>query len=135
MMEDAAKLLIVGGLFNIAYGLLTGIPAAIIRQNSPSYSKYLRFVHIGALMWGPLLISLSLAIGLSTLSEQLEWGAAILMVAASILLGAKDTLNWLWGVNDEFVEKPRLPLLMGSLSALASLIGIAILLIGALQGL
>lgn len=134
-MESAAKILIIGGVLNIAYGLLTGIPAGIIRQNSPTYSKYLRFVHIGALMWGPILISLALAIELSTLNTNIEQVAAILMVTASVLLNAKDTLNWLMRVDDEFAEKPPLPLLFGVLSSLASLIGIAIIIVGVLQGL
>lgn len=38
-MEDAVKILILGDVLNIAYGLLTRIPAGIIRQNHPSYSN------------------------------------------------------------------------------------------------
>lgn len=134
-MDFASKLLILGGVLNIAYGLLVGIPAGMIRQKQASYSKYLRFVHIGALMWGPLLISLSLAVALSPLDAGLETLAAGLMVVASLLLDAKDTLNWLQGVKDEFAENARLPLLLGGISSLASLVGIAILLLGVLQGL
>ena len=133
-MELAAKILIMGGVLNIAYGLLTGIPAGIIRQNSPSYSKYLRFVHIGALMWGPILISLALAIELSPLGETVELVAAWLMVIASVLLGAKDTINWLIKVEDEFAEKPVLPLALGGLSSLASLAGTGIIVFGVFQG-
>lgn len=129
-MELAAKILILGGVLNIAYGLLTGIPAGIIRQNSPTYSKYLRFAHIGALMWGPILISLALAIELSTLDEGLELLAVWFMVGASVLLNAKDTLNWLQGIKDEFAEKPRLPLALGGLSAVGSLLGMTIIIIG-----
>lgn len=133
-MELAAKILIMGGVLNIAYGLLTGIPAGIIRQNSPSYSKYLRFVHIGALMWGPILISLALAIELSPLGETVELVAAWLMVIASVLLGAKDTINWLTKIEDEFAEKPVLPLALGGLSSLASLAGTGIIVFGVFQG-
>lgn len=134
-MDMATKILIIGGLVNLAYGLLTGIPAGIIRQNHPSYSKYLRFVHVGSLMWGPILLSLSMALPLSTLSSDLETLAAVLMVAASLLLDAKDTLNWLWGVTDEFAQKPKLPLALGTLSSLCSIVGVAILIIGCIKGL
>ncbi len=134
-METAAKILILGGVLNITYGLLTGIPATMIRQQNPTYSRYLRFVHIGALMWGPLLMSLALAIDLSNLSANSELIAAWLMVGASVLLNAKDTINWLQGIKDEFVEKPRVPLALGGLSALASLVGIVIILIGVMQGM
>lgn len=134
-MSFAEKILIVGGVLNIAYGLLIGIPVAIIRLNSPTYSKYLRVVHIGALMWGPILISLSLALVLSTLDESIELVAAWLIVIASILLNAKDTINWLMGTNDEFAEKPRLPILLGGLSSIASIISILIISVGVIQSL
>jgi hypothetical protein len=134
-METAAKILILAGVLNIAYGLLTGIPAGMIRQKSPAYPKYLRFVHIGALMWGPILISLALAIELSTLDEGFELLAVWFMVGSSVLLNAKDTINWLTGVKDEFAEKPRLPLALGGLSAVGSMLGISIIFIGILQGM
>jgi hypothetical protein len=134
-MAFAAKILVLGGVLNIAYGLMTGIPAGIIRQNNPSYSKYLRFAHIGALMWGPILISLALAVELSPLGARVELIAAGLMVFASVALGAKDTMNWLMRVEDEFVQMPRLPIALGGLSALAGMIGIAIFIVGVIQGL
>ncbi|MEM7033954.1 MAG: hypothetical protein AAF629_30720 [Chloroflexota bacterium] len=134
-METAAKILILGGVLNIAYALLTGIPAAFIRQNSPTYPKYLRFVHVGSLMWGPLLISLVLALELSPLEQQVELIAAWLMVISSLALNAKDTINWLQGVGDEFVEKPILPTMLGAISALTSIVGIGIILVGVIRGL
>ncbi len=134
-MELAAKILILAGVLNIAYGLLTGIPAGMIRQKNPSYPKYLRFVHIGALMWGPILLSLALAIELSTLDEGFELLAVWFMVGSSVLLNTKDTINWLTGVKDEFAEKPRLPLALGGLASVGSLLGIAIILIGVIQGM
>lgn len=96
-MDTASKLLILGGVLNITYGLLTGIPAGMIRQKQPDYSKYLRFVHIGALMWGPLLLSLTIALALSPLDAGIETLSAILMVAASVLLDAKDTIKLAYG--------------------------------------
>lgn len=134
-METAAKILILGGVLNLAWGLLSGIPATLIRQKNATYSKYLRFTHVGALMWGPLLISLALAIELSPLSGQVELIAAWLMVSSSLLLNVKDTINWLQGIQDEFAEKPVIPLLCGGLSALTSIIGIGIILVGVLRGL
>lgn len=134
-METAAKILIVGGVLNIAYGLLTGLPASYIRQKSPTYSKYLRFVHVGALLWGPTLISLAFALSLSTLDKDIELLAAWLMVIASITLDAKDTINWLQGIQDEFAERPVVPLALGGISSLASIAGIAIILVGVIDGL
>lgn len=134
-METAAKILIFAGVLNIAYGLLTGIPAGLVRQNNAIYSKYLRFVHIGALMWGPLLISMALAVELSPMDANLELLAVWFLVGSSILLNAKDTINWLTGVQDEFAERPRLPLALGGLSSVGSLLGVGIIIIGVLQSL
>ncbi len=134
-VEIAAKILILGGVLNIAYGLVTGIPAAMIRQKNPTYPKYLRFVHIGALMWGPTLISLALAVQMSPLGARFETVAAVLMVFASVALGAKDTINWLASVEDEFAEMPRLPIALGGLSALTSMIGMGIIIVGVFLGL
>jgi hypothetical protein len=133
-MDTAGKLLILGGVLNLCYGLLMGLPAGMIRQKQPTYSKYLRFVHVGALMWAPLLISLTLALALSPLDAGIETLAAGLMVAASGLLDAKDTLNWGMGIQDEFAENARLPLALGGLSSLASLLGSLIILVGVIQG-
>lgn len=133
-METAAKILILGGVLNVAYSLLTGIPAGLIRQKSPTYPKYLRFVHVGSLMWAPLLMSLTLALEMSPLAANTELLAAWLMVISSITLNAKDTINWLAGVEDDFAEKPFLPLALGGISAITSIVGIAIILVGVVQG-
>lgn len=133
-MDYASKLLILGGVANLLYGLLIGIPISRIRQKEATYSKYLRLVHIGALLWGPILISLAVAVNLSALSAGWETLAAWLMVAASVLLDSKDTLNWLQGVKDEFAEKRIVALGLGGLSSLAGLAGVGILLVGVIQG-
>lgn len=134
-MEIAAKILIVGGVLNIVYSLLTGIPIAVIRQKSPTYSDYLRMVHVGSLMWAPLLISLVLALELSPLSQGTEQLAAWLMVISSVTLNAKDTINWLVSVEDEFAEKPIAPLILGGVSALTAFVGVGIILVGVIQGI
>lgn len=133
-MDTAGRLLILGGVLNIAFGLVNGIPIAMQRQTKPDYSKYLRLIHVGALMWGPILISLAVALTLSPLDAQLETFAAALMVAASVLLSAKDTINWRMGVKDEFAEKLRVPQILGALFFLTSLLSIAIITVGVLIG-
>ena len=134
-MDDAAKILILGGVLNLAFGLLTGIPISMIRQNNPTYSKYLRLAHMGGLMWSPILFGLVLAIQLSSMDASVELLAAWLMLIASVTLGLKDILNWRMSIQDEFAERPRLPLLLGGISSLFSVIGTAIILVGVVQGL
>ena len=134
-MDDAAKVLIVGAILNLDFVLLIGIPIALIRQKQPAYSKYLRLAHIGPMFWAPILFGLVFAVTLSDLDPGIESLAAWLMVIASVLLTAKDVINWRMEVKDEFAEKPTLMLAMGTLSSLASIISAGIFTIGIFSGL
>lgn len=133
-MDTTTKILIVGGVLNIAYGTLLGLPIALIRQNQPTYSRYLRLAHVSALLWGPILISLAAALPLSRLSDGLEQLAAWLLVAASILGATKDTLNWRLGITDEFAHRRSLPFLLGTLGAIGAVVGIVLISIGVVIG-
>jgi hypothetical protein len=134
MMEIAAKILIVGGVLNLAYSFLTGFLLANTRRRSPAASKYLVFAHVGPLMQGPMLLSLVFAVILSPLPTGVKALAASLMVAESVFLAAKDTLNWVQGVKDEFVERPP-GVVLGGISVLLGMGGLLILIIGVFQGL
>lgn len=63
-----------------------------------------------------------------------ERRAGTVLVVSTILLDIKDTLNWLQGVRDEFVERP-VGYYLGGISSIASLAGLAILILGAVQGI
>ena len=130
-MTTASQILVLGGLANLAYGLLNGFALARSRLASPEAPKYLVFAHVGALMQGPMLLGLVWAVELSDLRAGVETFAAALLVASSFVLLAKDTLNWLSGVNDEFVERPW-GFYLGGLSALLAVAGLAILIVGAI---
>ncbi len=133
-MDTASKILVLGGLGNLAFGFLTGFAMARERGRSPTVNKYLNLSHMGGLMWAPILLSLVVAVNLSSLSPLYESLAAALLVAASVLLGLKDILNWLRSVDDEFVTRP-FAFYLGGLSAIAGCTGLAILLTGALRAL
>jgi hypothetical protein len=134
-MTVAEKVLIVGGMLNLAYGALLGYAIVMIRvRGAPATPRYLMAAHIGVLMHAAMLLGLVWAARLSTLSSGWESVAAGLLVLASALIAAKDTLNWVTGVQDEFTEKAKTAPLAG-LGALAEPAGIAILLIGVLTAL
>lgn len=61
--------------------------------------------------------------------------AAWLIVVSSALIAAKDTVNWLTGVQDEFSEKPKYAAPLAGLAALAETIGIGIFAVGVLKAL
>jgi small-conductance mechanosensitive channel len=90
--------------------------------------------HIGTLMHAAILLGLVCAVRLSTLGPGWQDVAAWLVVVAFALIAAKDTLNWLTGVKDEFSEKAKTAPL-GVLGALMTTIGVGIFLVGVLTAL
>jgi hypothetical protein len=129
-MEPAARILIVGGILNLVWGYVTGFFLSSVRTRAPEASKYLNLAHVGPLMWGPILLGLAVAVPLS--HTGLETLAAWLLVAASAVLDLKDTLNWLQGIRDEFLERPP-GFYLGAVSALLGGVGLAILTAGVLR--
>jgi hypothetical protein len=134
-MTVAEKVLIVGGVLNLAYGVLLGFPITATRlKGAPATPKYLMAAHVGTLLHAAVLLGLVWAARLSTLASGWHDVAAGLVVASSALIAAKDTSNWLSGVQDEFAEKAKTAPL-GALGALAETTGIGIFLVGVLTSL
>lgn len=125
----ACRILILGGMIQILWGLLTGIPMGLIRAQNPEVPKYLTLTHVGGLMQGPLLFGLVFAVQLSGLPAVWEIAAASLVCVAAILLVIKDFLNWKLGVVDEFATR-SLGYVLGSILAPLYLAGCLILAIG-----
>ena len=114
----AEKVLIVGGVLNLAYGTLLGYPITVIRaKGAPATPRYLMAAHISTLLHAAVLLGLAWAARLSALGPGWPDLAAWLLVTSSALIAAKDTLNWLTGVQDEFGDKARTAPL-GALGAL-----------------
>lgn len=132
----AEKVLIVGGVLNLAYGALLGYPIVVIRvKGAPATPKYLMATHVGALLQAAILLGLVWAARLSTLGSGWQDTAAWLVVVTSALIAAKDTGNWLIGVKDEFGEKPKYAAPLAALGALGETIGIGIFVVGVLTTL
>jgi hypothetical protein len=73
--------------------------------------------HVSALLHAAVLLGLVWAARLSTLGPGWQDVAAWLAVVCSALIAAKDTFNWLTGVQDEFAEKPKTAASLGALGA------------------
>ena len=131
----AEKILIVGGVLNLAYGVLLGYPIVVDRaKGAPATPKYLLAAHVGTLLHAAVLLGLVWATRLSALGPGWLDVAAWLVVVSSALVAAKDTVNWLTGVHDEFSEKVKtVPL--AALAALGEPIGIGIFVVGVLTAL
>ena len=132
----AEKVLITGGVLNLAYGMLLGYPITVTRaKGAPATPKYLMAAHLSTLLHAAVLLGLVWAARLSTLGPGWQDVAAWLVVVSSALIAAKDTVNWLTGVQDEFGEKPAYVPPLAGLAALAETIGIGIFVAGVLQAL
>jgi hypothetical protein len=131
----AEKVLIAGAVLNLAYGVLLGYPIVVIRaRGAPATPRYLLAAHLGTLLQAAVLLGLVWAARLSALGPGWLEVAAWLVVVASALVAAKDTVNWLGGVQDEFGEKSKAALL-GGLAALPETIGVGIFVVGVLEAL
>ena len=64
----AEKVLIAGGMLNLAYGTLLGYPIVVIRaKGAPATPRYLLAAHVGALLHAAILLGLVWAARLSGL--------------------------------------------------------------------
>jgi len=118
VISVAEKVLIAGGMLNLAYGALLGYPITVIRvKGAPATPKYLMAAHVSALLHAAILLGLAWAARLSTLGPGWLDVAAWLVVVSSALIAVKDTVNWLTGVKDEFSEKPKTAAPLAALAA------------------
>lgn len=130
----AEKVLIVGGVLNLAYGALLGYAIVVTRvRGALATPRYLMAAHVGVLLHAAVLLGLVWAARMSTLGAGWEDAAAWLVVVASALIAAKDTVNWLTGVQDEFRETRTAPL--SGLGAVMEPLGIGIFVVGVLEAL
>jgi hypothetical protein len=131
----AEKVLIAGGVLNLAYGVLLGYPMVVTRvKGAPATPRYLLATHVETLLQAAVLLGLAWAARLSALGPGWLDAAAWLIVVSTALVAAKGTLNWLTGVKDEFTDKARtVPL--GALAALGMTTGVGIFVVGVLQAL
>jgi len=136
-ITPAEKVLIVGGMLNLAYGVLLGYPIIVTRtKGAPATPRYLLAAHLSTLLHAAVLLGLVWAARLSALGPGWLEVAAWLVVVSTALVAAKDTVNWLAGVQDEFSEKKaRWAVPLGGVAAVGEPIGIGIFVIGVLEAL
>jgi len=134
-METAAKVLIVGGVLNLALAFVLGFILSNSRLKEPAKPQhYLNLAHRASLWEGFMLLGLVFAVELSDLSSGLETLAAILLVASSAFQDGSSVLNWLQGVGDEFAERSP-GFYLATINAILATTGLAILIVGVFRGL
>lgn len=105
-MEDAAtRILVMGGMSVLAFGVLLGVPMAAARSKAPRAPRYLFAAHLAAIIQGGLLLALTIAVSFSNLSTVAETTAALLLVGGVVLFDLGLAANWLQGVEDAFEER------------------------------
>lgn len=104
-MDDATRVLIVGGMAVLSFGFLLGIPMAVARGKASRAPRYLVTAHLAAIIQGGLLLALTAAVGFSDLSAGIETTIAGLLVGGVALFDLGLVINWIQGVDDAFGEK------------------------------
>lgn len=133
-MDSATRILVVGGMSVLAFGLLLGIPMAVARSKAPRAPRYLFAAHLAAIIQGALLLALTIAVDVSPLSPGAETTAAWLLVGGVALFDLGLAANWLQRVQDGFGEKS----FGNKVSALGTplvLVGAGIVFFGVVAGL
>jgi hypothetical protein len=134
-MDTATKILIAGGMVNLVYAFVTGLFFALERGKKEFAHRYLVMAHTGPLMQGVMLLGLCFAVSLSALGARVETLAAAALVAGSFCIAAKDTINWVTGVRDEFKAKPPLQVALGTAGVALSFAGLLVLFYGVFKAL
>jgi hypothetical protein len=133
-METSARVLAVGGLSVLSYGLLLGFGMVRERSKAAHAPRYLLAAHLAALIQGTLLMALTTVVGLSSLSAGLETVAASVLLAGVALFDLGLTMNWRSAVNDGFAEK-ALGTRVTAMGTPLVLSGTAIVFTGVVKGL
>ena len=133
-MDTASKILIVGGMVNLVYSCLIGFVLAKMRLRARDTGEFLPLAHRVSLWWGFMFLGMPWALKLSALSAGLETLAAWLLVGSSALSDVEPILNLLQGVKDPVAER-SFAFYLGGISVLLVSGGLAILLVGVIQGL
>ncbi|MGW6427011.1 hypothetical protein ACWF82_30430 [Nocardia sp. NPDC055053] len=105
-----------------------------MRSGNPPTPRYLTVAHVGAVLQGAVLLGLVWPARMSALPAGWNTAAAWLVVASGVFIAAKDTINWLTGVGDEFAERARTGPL-GFAGAVTITAGLGIFLVGVLAAL
>ena len=135
-MDTAAKVLILGGLGSLLYAFIMGFVLSQVRLKDPMVEQVrLTQVHIVALWEGFMLLGLVWAVALSDLSSGLETTAALLLVAAGALQMTANTIAWSQKLENLFAPPRGITYVLAATNATLAMIGLVILIFGALRGL
>jgi hypothetical protein len=134
--QAAVKILVVGGVLNLALSFAVGFVWSRKRLADPNarVSSYLELTHRMSLWEAFMLLGLVFAVLLSELPSSLEVAAASLLVASSVFQDGSAILNWVQGVDDQFARRST-GLTLASINAVLATAGLAILLVGVFRAL
>ena len=134
-MSTAAKILVVGGVLNLASAFVLGYMLSNKRLNPPNEGPfYLNLAHKNALQEGFMLLGLTWAVTLAHISSTWLTVAAWLIVASSVFQVGAAVVAWLQGTVDEFKERST-SFYLATTNAILASIGLAIMIYGVLVSL
>jgi hypothetical protein len=134
-MSTAAKILVVGGVLNLAAAFALGYILSNKRLNPPNEGPfYLNLAHKNALQEGYMLLGLTWAVTLAHIDSTWLVVAAWLIVASSVFQVGSAVIAWVQGTRDEFKER-SLSFYLATTNAILVTLGLAILVYGVVVSL
>jgi len=132
-VEAASRVLLVGGVLNVALSFALGWILSVHRTRDPiDKHHWLLVAHTVSLQEGLLLLGMSYAINFAALPGGLAITAAWLLVAASVFQDFSGIVNWVRHTGDQFAEKST-GWVLASINAFLNTGGIAIVVIGVIR--
>lgn len=105
-MAYAVRVLVIGGVLNLALSFLLGWVLSAKRMKDPmSKHHWLLTAHTVSLQQGLMLIAIGYALSLTRVSSTVAAWAAWLLVAASVFQDFSGIVNWWRHTGDQFAER------------------------------
>lgn len=130
----AARVLVVGGIANLALSFLLGWILAGKRTRGPIEPlHWLLTAHVVSLQEGMMLLGLAFALTFAQLSPSLALGGAWLLVLGSAFQDFSGIINWWRKTGDQFAEKST-GWVLATINAVLNTAGLAIVTVGVVRG-
>jgi hypothetical protein len=133
-LSPACRVLVLGGIGNIALSFLLGWVLSAKRMGGPMEPhRWLLVAHEVSLQEGLLLLGVTVAMPYALLPPWAALLGAWLLVAASVFQDSSGIVNWLRGTGDQFAQRST-GWVLASINAVLNTAGLGVVAFGVARG-